>query len=81
MNSSLLTPHEVTLGRPAWVPTTLGGFLIFTIIVDILGNLLVIISVCRNKKLRNAGKWHLSQLVVTSLRTHAGHCRNSKAMV
>lgn len=56
MNSSSLTPHEVTLSRPAWVPTTLGGFLIFTIVVDILGNLLVIFSVYRNKKLRNAGR-------------------------
>lgn len=41
--------------RPPWVATTLGCFLIFTIVVDILGNLLVIFSVYRNKKLRNAG--------------------------
>ncbi|XP_012684711.2 melatonin receptor type 1A-A [Clupea harengus] len=67
MNSSLLTPHEVTLGRPAWVPTTLGGVLIFTIIVDILGNLLVIISVCRNKKLRNAGNIFVVSLAVADL--------------
>ncbi|CAF96595.1 unnamed protein product, partial [Tetraodon nigroviridis] len=40
--------------RPPWVTTTLGCFLIFTIVVDILGNLLVIFSVYRNKKLRNA---------------------------
>ncbi|KAI4888203.1 hypothetical protein NFI96_003332 [Prochilodus magdalenae] len=40
--------------RPPWVATTLGCFLIFTIVVDILGNLLVIFSVYRNKKLRNA---------------------------
>uniref|UniRef100_A0A3B1KAJ4 G-protein coupled receptors family 1 profile domain-containing protein n=1 Tax=Astyanax mexicanus TaxID=7994 RepID=A0A3B1KAJ4_ASTMX len=39
--------------RPPWVATTLGCFLIFTIVVDILGNLLVIFSVYRNKKLRN----------------------------
>lgn len=62
MNSSSLTPHEVTLSRPAWVPTTLGGFLIFTIVVDILGNLLVIFSVYRNKKLRNAGRYYLFHL-------------------
>ncbi|KAI4871476.1 hypothetical protein NFI96_005265 [Prochilodus magdalenae] len=36
------------------VTGTLAGILIFTIVVDIVGNLLVILSVCRNKKLRNA---------------------------
>lgn len=56
MNSSSLSPHDITLNRPPWVATTLGSFLIFTIVVDILGNLLVIFSVYRNKKLRNAGK-------------------------
>lgn len=56
MNSSSLTPYDITLNRPPWVATTLGSFLIFTIVVDILGNLLVIFSVYRNKKLRNAGK-------------------------
>lgn len=56
MNSSSLSPYEISLNRPPWVSTTLGCFLIFTIVVDILGNLLVIFSVCRNKKLRNAGK-------------------------
>lgn len=56
MNSSSLSPHEIALNRPPWVATTLGSFLIFTIVVDILGNLLVIFSVCRNKKLRNAGR-------------------------
>lgn len=57
MNSSSLSPHEITLNRPPWVATTLGSFLIFTVVVDILGNLLVIFSVYRNKKLRNAGKF------------------------
>lgn len=56
MNSSSLSPDEIPLNRPPWVATTLGSFLIFTIVVDILGNLLVIFSVYRNKKLRNAGK-------------------------
>ncbi|KAJ7326750.1 hypothetical protein JRQ81_016509 [Phrynocephalus forsythii] len=46
----------LTLDRPAWVATTLAAVLIFTIVVDILGNLLVILSVYRNKKLRNAGE-------------------------
>lgn len=42
--------------RPSWVACTLAFILIFTIVVDILGNLLVILSVYRNKKLRNAGR-------------------------
>jgi len=37
------------------VAATLAGVLIFTTVADILGNLLVILSVYRNKKLRNAG--------------------------
>lgn len=50
--------------RPSWLASTLAFILIFTIVVDILGNLLVILSVYRNKKLRNAGRGsgHLSQL-------------------
>lgn len=36
--------------------TALASVLIFTIVVDILGNVLVILSVYRNKKLRNAGE-------------------------
>lgn len=42
--------------RPSWVACTLAFILIFTIVVDVLGNLLVILSVYRNKKLRNAGR-------------------------
>lgn len=42
--------------RPAWVVTVLSGVLIFTTVVDILGNLLVIVSVFKNRKLRNSGK-------------------------
>lgn len=51
--------HSRALGpgaRPAWVITVLATVLIFTTVVDVLGNLLVIISVFRNRKLRNAGK-------------------------
>lgn len=55
-NISSLPPQELTLLRPPWLSSTLGSVLIFTIVVDILGNLLVIFSVYRNKKLRNAGK-------------------------
>ncbi|KAI1883534.1 hypothetical protein AGOR_G00232570 [Albula goreensis] len=67
LNSSLLAPHELNLSRPPWVATTLGSFLIFTIVVDILGNLLVIFSVYRNKKLRNAGNIFVVSLAVADL--------------
>ncbi|KAM7394473.1 hypothetical protein PAMP_021276 [Pampus punctatissimus] len=56
LNSTSPDPSDTVLNRPPWVTTTLGCFLIFTIVVDILGNLLVIFSVYRNKKLRNADK-------------------------
>ncbi|XP_047234300.1 melatonin receptor type 1B-B-like isoform X2 [Girardinichthys multiradiatus] len=46
-------PAEGT-ARPAWVIAILASVLIFTTVVDVLGNLLVIISVFRNRKLRNA---------------------------
>lgn len=42
--------------RPAWAITALASVLIFTTVVDVLGNLLVIMSVLRNRKLRNVGK-------------------------
>ncbi|KAI3352119.1 hypothetical protein L3Q82_020260 [Scortum barcoo] len=37
-----------------WVVTLLAGVLITTIVVDVIGNLLVIVSVFRNRKLRKA---------------------------
>uniref|UniRef100_A0A8C0H369 Uncharacterized protein n=1 Tax=Chelonoidis abingdonii TaxID=106734 RepID=A0A8C0H369_CHEAB len=40
---------------PTWVVITLAVILIVTIVVDILGNLLVIVSVFKNKNLRKAG--------------------------
>uniref|UniRef100_A0A674CUP6 Melatonin receptor 1A n=1 Tax=Salmo trutta TaxID=8032 RepID=A0A674CUP6_SALTR len=66
-NGSSVAPNDTTLNRPPWVATTLGCFLIFTIVVDILGNLLVIISVYRNKKLRNAGNVFVVSLAVADL--------------
>ncbi|KAG8453039.1 hypothetical protein GDO86_004743, partial [Hymenochirus boettgeri] len=42
--------------RAVWLVTTLSSVLIFTTVVDLIGNLLVIISVLRNRKLRNSGK-------------------------
>lgn len=38
------------------VTAALAAILIFTIVADVLGNVLVILSVYRNKKLRNAGR-------------------------
>lgn len=42
-----------------WAVTVLAGVLITTIVVDVIGNLLVIVSVFRNRKLRKAGEWGL----------------------
>ncbi|XP_030620526.1 melatonin receptor type 1B-like [Chanos chanos] len=49
------------------VTAALASVLIFTIIVDILGNVLVILSVFRNKKLRNAGNIFVVSLSVADL--------------
>lgn len=50
-----------------WVVTLLAGVLITTIVVDVIGNMLVIVSVFRNRKLRKAGRGvasvHVSRLV------------------
>lgn len=54
--------------RPAWVIAILASVLIFTTVVDVLGNLLVIISVFRNRKLRNSG------------RTGFSHCCHGRAL-
>ncbi len=57
--SSCLSRNESDRGLSAsssGVSTALASVLIFTIVVDILGNVLVILSVYRNKKLRNAGE-------------------------
>ncbi|GAA6089259.1 melatonin receptor type 1B-A [Tachysurus ichikawai] len=39
---------------PTWQVAVLASVLIFTSVVDVLGNALVIVSVLRNRKLRNA---------------------------
>lgn len=44
-----------------WVVTVLAGVLITTIVVDVIGNLLVIVSVFRNRKLRKAGEPEVNQ--------------------
>ncbi|KPP71513.1 hypothetical protein Z043_109567 [Scleropages formosus] len=54
VNGSSVPQQQLALERPPWVATTLGCFLIFTTVVDIVGNVLVIVSVGRNRRLRNA---------------------------
>ncbi|MEE6496842.1 hypothetical protein FKM82_002503, partial [Ascaphus truei] len=51
----------------AGLTTALAVVLIFTIVVDILGNVLVILSVLRNKKLQNAGNLFVVSLCVADL--------------
>ncbi|XP_078077561.1 melatonin receptor type 1B-B [Mustelus asterias] len=53
--------------RPAWAVTVLSSVLIFTTAVDILGNFLVIVSVIRNKKLRNSGNVFVVSLAFADL--------------
>eukprot|EP00062_Callorhinchus_milii_P016495 gi/632967821/ref/XP_007900192.1/ PREDICTED: melatonin receptor type 1A-like [Callorhinchus milii] len=53
--------------RPRWVVSTLASVLIFTILVDILGNLLVVVSVFRNKKLRKSGNIFVVSLAIADL--------------
>ncbi|KAM9311532.1 melatonin receptor type 1A-like [Gastrophryne carolinensis] len=52
---------------PTWMVSTLTTILVVTISGDILGNLLVITSVFRNKKLRRAGNAFVVSLAVADL--------------
>nr|ACX45270.1 melatonin receptor 1B [Macaca fascicularis] len=53
--------------RPPWVAPALSVVLIVTTAVDVVGNLLVILSVLRNRKLRNAGNLFLVSLALADL--------------
>uniref|UniRef100_A0A673T838 Melatonin receptor 1B n=1 Tax=Suricata suricatta TaxID=37032 RepID=A0A673T838_SURSU len=53
--------------RPPWEAPALSAVLIFTTAVDVVGNLLVILSVLRNRKLRNAGNLFLVSLASADL--------------
>ncbi|XP_061473409.1 melatonin receptor type 1A-like [Rhineura floridana] len=64
--SSGLEREEAVL-YPIWVAALLAIVLIVTIAVDILGNLLVILSVYKNKKLRKAGNAFVVSLAVADL--------------
>ena len=66
-NSSSQGDGRDTEGHPyPLVVTLLATVLILTIVVDILGNLLVILSVFRNRKLRKAGN-NLLQVATQSV--------------
>ncbi|XP_020367162.2 melatonin receptor type 1A-like [Rhincodon typus] len=60
-------PSERLADRRPLVISTMASVLIFTVVVDILGNLLVIVSVFRNKKLRKAGNAFVVNLAVADL--------------
>ncbi|XP_004644828.1 melatonin receptor type 1B [Octodon degus] len=53
--------------RPPWVAPSLAGVLIVTTAVDVVGNLLIILSVLANRKLRNAGNLFLVSLALADL--------------
>ncbi|XP_014348038.1 melatonin receptor type 1B-B isoform X2 [Latimeria chalumnae] len=59
--------EDAVLARPAWVVTALASVLIFTTVVDILGNILVVIAVFRNRKLRNSGNVFVVSLAFADL--------------
>ncbi|CAM9526785.1 unnamed protein product [Lampetra planeri] len=59
--------EEEGVERPPWLGPLLASVLISTIVVDICGSLLVIVSVLRNRKLRNVGNVFVVSLAVADL--------------
>uniref|UniRef100_A0A8C6VP54 Melatonin receptor 1B n=1 Tax=Naja naja TaxID=35670 RepID=A0A8C6VP54_NAJNA len=53
--------------RPRWVVAVLSSVLIFTTVVDVVGSLLVVVSVFKNRKLRNAGNVFVVSLALADL--------------
>ncbi|XP_032996211.1 melatonin receptor type 1A-like [Lacerta agilis] len=66
-NQSARLEREEAGPYPVWVVALLAVVLIVTIAVDILGNLLVILSVYKNKKLRKAGNAFVVSLAFADL--------------
>uniref|UniRef100_A0A452GQ09 G-protein coupled receptors family 1 profile domain-containing protein n=1 Tax=Gopherus agassizii TaxID=38772 RepID=A0A452GQ09_9SAUR len=62
-----LAGREAAARRPAWVCPALSSVLIFTTVVDIVGNLLVVVSVFKNRKLRNSGNAFVVSLALADL--------------
>ncbi|XP_068129886.1 melatonin receptor type 1A-like [Hyperolius riggenbachi] len=61
------SPEDDNDDYPTWMVSTLTTILVVTISGDILGNLLVITSICRNKNLRKAGNTFVVSLAVADL--------------
>lgn len=72
---------DCRLNASSRVPTALASVLIFTIVVDILGNVLVILSVFRNKKLRNAGERQNREMTSRMLSVGDGRGFNGQNMI
>ncbi|XP_005380489.1 PREDICTED: melatonin receptor type 1B [Chinchilla lanigera] len=53
--------------RPPWVAPSLAAVLVVTTAVDVVGNLLVVLSVLTNRRLRNAGNLFLVSLALADL--------------
>ncbi|XP_072924042.1 melatonin receptor type 1A-like [Hemitrygon akajei] len=53
--------------RRVWVTSALATVLIFTIVVDLLGNSLVIVSILKNKNLRKVGNAFVISLAIADL--------------
>ncbi|XP_032886148.1 melatonin receptor type 1B-like [Amblyraja radiata] len=66
-SESVSWASERTPSAGVGVTTALASVLIFTTVVDIVGNVLVIISVFRNRKLRNPGNIFVVSLSVADL--------------